>query len=51
MLNMNGRLCVFFLWHYLHEEDDEEIEVRYPPKLLKQIFRNKIPDCVLKEKE
>lgn len=37
--------------YYLYKENDEKIEVGYPSELLKQIFRDKIPDCVLKEKE
>lgn len=36
---------------YLYEEDDEKIEVGYPSELLKQVFGDKIPNCVLKERE
>ncbi len=37
--------------HYLHKEDNEKIEVGYPSELLKQILGDKIPYCVLQEKE
>lgn len=39
------RLC-----HYLYKEDNEKIEVGYPPELLEEILGDKIPNCVLKEK-
>lgn len=41
-------VCV---WNYLYKEDNQEIEVCYPPELLKQIFGHKIPNCVLKERK
>lgn len=38
------------LCHYLYKEDNEEIEVGYPPELLKEILGDEIPNCVLREK-
>lgn len=36
---------------YLNKEDDEEIEVGYSSELLKQILGDKVPYCVLENKE
>lgn len=33
---------------YLNKKNDEKIEVSYSSELLKQIFRYKVPKCVLK---
>lgn len=41
-------MCEFY---YLYKENNEKIEVGYPSELLKQILWDKIPNCVLKEKE
>lgn len=37
--------------YYLYKEDNEKIEVGYPPELLEQILWDKIPNCVLKPKK
>ena len=54
MTEENIYLQTTVLWiheFYLYKEDNEKIEVRYPSELLKQILRDKIPNCVLKKKE
>lgn len=38
-------------FYYLNQKNDEEIEVGYPSELLEQVLWDKIPNCVLKEKE
>lgn len=43
--------CCICECYYLYKEDNEKIEVGYPSELLKQILGDKIPNCVLKEKE
>lgn len=42
------KLCAF---HYLYKKNNEEIEVGYSSELLEQVLWDKIPNCVLKEKE
>lgn len=39
------------VFYYLNQKNDEEIEVGYPSELLEQVLWDKIPNCVLKEKE
>lgn len=54
MTEENMYLQTTVLWiheFYLYKEDNEKIEVGYPSELLKQILRDKIPNCVLKKKE
>ena len=35
---------------YLYKEDNDEVEVGYPPELLKQILGDKVPNGILKER-